>query len=33
MVARHPYKARFEQKYGTEHFLLIGLRAVIGTTA
>jgi len=33
MVARHPYKARFEQKYGTEYSLLIGLRAVIGATA
>lgn len=33
MVARHPYKARFEQRYGSEDFLLMNLRAFIrGTT-
>lgn len=32
MVSRHPWKARFEAKYGTEAELLARLRAEIGTT-
>lgn len=27
MVSRHPWKARFEQRYGSEEFLLASLRA------
>lgn len=30
MVARHPYKARFESRYGTELHLLSELRAQFG---
>lgn len=33
MVARHPFKARFEQRYGSEDFLLAKLRAEIEQTA
>lgn len=33
MVARHPYKARFEAKYGDEMLLLAALRQEIGVTA
>jgi hypothetical protein len=32
LIARHPYKARFEQRYGSEESLLARLRAEIGTT-
>ena len=31
MVSRHPFKARFEQRYGTEAQLLDRLRVEIGT--
>lgn len=30
MVSRHPWKARFEQRYGSEDFLLRKLQAEIG---
>lgn len=33
MVSRHPWKARFEAKYGTEMELLMTLRAAIGGLA
>lgn len=32
-VSRHPWKKRFEQRYGSEDFLLGMLRAEIGATA
>lgn len=32
LVARHPWKVRFESKYGTEAFLLDVLQAAIGVT-
>lgn len=33
IVSRHPWKARFEARYGAEMALLARLRAEIGTTA
>lgn len=30
MVSRHPWKARFEAKYGSEDFLLCHLQALLG---
>lgn len=33
MVSRHPWKARFEAKYGSELHLLDGLRATLGAKA
>lgn len=32
-VSRHPWKARFEQRYGSEEYLLAWLRAEIGAIA
>lgn len=33
LIARHPDKARFERKYGSEELLLHHLQAVIGSTS